>query len=138
MRQLPDTHNTLVLRTDFSDAAAWEAICAAIQKPVGAFKAFVDFVDDPAYNNIAIEQVLALVPPDSNHTFMFIVDRIALSQADHSILAVDLNEERGRIFRVLPSQIWDVENNLSLETMDFAEFADAVDNDGIFRGFSAS
>jgi hypothetical protein len=138
MKHIPDTHNALVLRTDFSDAAAWEAICAAIQKPHGAFKAFVDFVNDSEYNSIAIEQVLALVPPDSNHTFMFVVDRIALSQADHPILVVDLNEERGCTFRVIPSQMWDVENNLSLAILDFADFADVVDKDGIFRGFPAS
>jgi hypothetical protein len=138
MKHIPETHNALVLRTDFSDAAAWEAMCAAIQKPHGAFRAFVDFVDDSEYNSIAIDQVLALIPPASNHTFMFMVDGTALSQADHPILVVDLNEERGRTFRVIPSQMWDVENNLSLAILDFAEFADAVDTDGIFRGFSAS
>ena len=138
MKHIPGTQNALVLRTDFSDAAAWEAICAAIQKPVGAFKAFVDFVNDSEYNSIAIEQVLELIPPDSNHTFMFIVDRIALSQADHPILVVDLNEERGRTFHVIPSQMWDVENNLSLAILDFADFADAVDKDGIFCGFPTS
>ncbi len=54
MKHIPDTHNALVLRTDFSDTAAWEAICAAIRKPVGAFKAYVDFVSDPAYDGISI------------------------------------------------------------------------------------
>ena len=28
-----------------------------------------------------------------------------------------------------------MENNLSLFNMDFFEFADAVDDDGVFRGF---
>jgi len=28
-----------------------------------------------------------------------------------------------------------VENNLSLANMDFEEFADSVDADGVFRGF---
>jgi hypothetical protein len=31
--------------------------------------------------------------------------------------------------------MWGVENNLSLANMDFAEFADATDPDGIFCGF---
>jgi len=34
--------------------------------------------------------------------------------------------------------MWDVENNLSLAILDFADFADAVDKDGIFRGFPTS
>jgi uncharacterized protein DUF6924 len=31
--------------------------------------------------------------------------------------------------------MWGVENNLSLANMDFEEFADSVDADGVFRGF---
>jgi len=31
-----------------------------------------------------------------------------------------------------------VENNLSIANMDFSEFADNVDKDGIFRGFPDS
>ena len=44
-------------------------------------------------------------------------------------------DEPGRTFRVIPSEMWSVENNLSIANMDFAEFADAVDEDGVFRGF---
>jgi hypothetical protein len=32
--------------------------------------------------------------------------------------------------------LWAVENNLSLANMDYEEFAEAVDAQGIFRGFS--
>jgi len=35
----------------------------------------------------------------------------------------------------LPAQIMGIENNLLLANMDFVEFADHVDKDGIFRGF---
>jgi hypothetical protein len=28
-----------------------------------------------------------------------------------------------------------IENNLSIANMDFAEFADSVNEDGVFRGF---
>jgi hypothetical protein len=31
--------------------------------------------------------------------------------------------------------MWEVENNLSIANMGFEEFANAVDKDGIFRGF---
>ena len=138
MKYFPDTHNALVLRTDFSDTAAWEAICAAIRKPVGAFKAVVDFVSDPVYDGISTEQLLSLIPQASNYTFIFIVDRIALSQPDYPILVVDLYTEPGRTFRVIPSEMCSIENNLSIANMDFEEFAEAVDEDGIFRGFPAS
>ena len=138
MKPIPDTHNALVLRTDFSNPAAWATICAAIRRPVGGFQAYVEFVSDPAYDRITTAQVLALIPQGSNHTFIFIVDRIALSQPDHPILVVDLYDQPGRTFRVIPAEMWGVENNLSIANMDFEEFAQAVDEDGIFRGFSAS
>jgi hypothetical protein len=31
--------------------------------------------------------------------------------------------------------MWGVENNLSIANMDYSEFADEVDPDGVFRGF---
>jgi hypothetical protein len=138
MKPIPDTDNALVLRTDFSDVAAWEAICAAIRKPVGAFQAYVEFVSDPTYDGLTTAQALALIPNASNRAFLFIVDRRALLPPDYPILVLDLYTEPGRTFRVVPAEMWGVENNLSIANMDFAEFADAVDDDGIFRGFPTS
>ena len=36
---------------------------------------------------------------------------------------------------VVPGQVWSIENNLSIANMDFFEFADRTDPDGVFRGF---
>ena len=135
MKNIPETENALVLRTDFSDDNAWLSICAAIRKPVGEFQAYVDFVSDPAFEAINAEKLLLLIPENSNHSFMFAVDRITFSHPDHPILVMDLLTELGRTFRVIPSEMWGIENNLSLANMDFAEFADSVDPDGFFRGF---
>jgi hypothetical protein len=76
-----------------------------------------------------------VLPPDSQRPFVFLVDSEAVSQPDHAVLVVDLSEEPGRTFRVIPSEAWGVENNLRLANMDFADFADAVDDSGVFRGF---
>jgi hypothetical protein len=51
------------------------------------------------------------------------------------LVAVDMHDEPGRWFRVVPGRISSVENNLSLANMHFGEFADHVDPDGVFRGF---
>ncbi len=137
LKYIPETEHALVLRTDFSDDHAWDSICAAIQKPVGLFRfrAYVDFVSDPAFKDITVEQLPSLLAKNSNHTFLFMVDRVTLSHPDRPILVVDLYTEVGRTFRVIPSEMWGVENNLSIANMDFAEFADAADPDGIFRDF---
>ena len=135
MKEIPNTEKTLVLRTDFSDDNAWKLICAAIQKPVGIFRANVDFLSDPAFNGLTSEQLLSLVPQHSDNGFIFIVDRETLIHPDHPVLVMDLLSEPGRTFRVIPSEMWGIENNLPIGNMDFEEFADSTDPDGIFRGF---
>ena len=137
MKQIPKTENALVIRTDFSNQAAWEAICATIQKPVGIFRfrANVEFRDDAEYADITKDQLLELIPQKYDHTFIIVVDRPAISLPDHPLLIIDLYERSGHEFRAVPSQIQGIENNLSIANMDFDEFAEAVGEDGIFRGF---
>jgi hypothetical protein len=135
MKPIPETTNAAVLRTDFSNDAAWRAICDEIQAPVGDFIATVDCVSDRAFEGLLPTEVADLVRPDSRHTFLFLVDRHTVEDPEHPVVAVDLYAEPGRSFRVIPSEMWGVENNLSLANMDFEEFADSVDADGVFRGF---
>ena len=135
-KTIPETKNATVLRTDFSDDAAWAALCADIQAPVGEFRAYVDCVSDPAFDGLTIEQVRARVPAASQRTFMFVADSMTFAHPEHPIVVLDLYTEPGRTFRVIPSEMWGVENNLSIANMDFAEFAEAADADGIFRGFT--
>ena len=68
-------------------------------------------------------------------TFIFVADRLALTNPDGPILVIDTFEQPGRSFRVIPASMWSVENNLAISNMDFAEFAAAVARDGVFRGF---
>jgi hypothetical protein len=52
------------------------------------------------------------------------------------MLVIELHEEPGRTFRAIPFQSQSIErNNLSIARMDFSDFADAVDIEGVFRGF---
>ncbi len=76
-----------------------------------------------------------LIPLAANHFFMFVVDRTSLTHPERPILVVDLYHEPGRTFRVIPAEAYSVQNNLSVRNMDFFEFADNVDSDGIFHGF---
>ncbi len=140
MKQIPETENALVLRTDFSNQAVWERICGIIQKPVGifGFLANVKFLDDLEYAGLTKDQLLELIPKDYSHSFIIVVDRTAISLPDYPLLVVDLYERSGREFRAVPSQIQGIENNLSIANMDFEEFAEAVDESGVFRGFPKS
>lgn len=137
MRQIPQTEYALVLRTDFSDQGAWEEICRTIREPAGNFHflAYVHFLDDKGYADITKDQLLELIPADYNHTFLIVADQTAISHPHHPLLVLDLYERSGQEFRAIPSEIQGIENNLSIANMDFEEFAGAVDEDGIFRGF---
>jgi len=141
MKQIPETENALVLRTDFSDQATWDSICATIRKPVSffRFRANVDFMDDVEYSGITREQLLGLIPKNYNHSFIIVVDQTAISHPDHPLLVVDLFDDgTGNVFRAIPSQVQGIENNLSIANMDFEDFSTSVDADGIFRGFPKS
>jgi hypothetical protein len=139
MKNLPATENTLLLRTDFSDESAWVALCEAIRAPQtpDEFFACVTPVSDHAYDGATVEQLVARSSPD-DHTFILVADRRALADPEHPVLVVDRVHEPGRTFRVIPLEAWAVENNLSLANMDFEEFADNADPDGVFRGFPAA
>jgi hypothetical protein len=132
-KTIPETDRAPVIRTDFSDERVWQGVSRAIEEPVGDFRAYVTFVSDLAFEGITVEEVVACAKQDAG--FLFIVDGLTLSHPEHPILVVDLWDEPGRTFRVIPSEMWGVENNLSLANMDFEEFAESTDGDGIFRGF---
>ena len=140
MKPIPQTENPLVLRTDFSNPAAWQSICARILEPVSefGFLANVEFVDNPEYYGLTKDQLLELIPQDYHHSFIILADQTTHAQADHPLLVVNLYERSGCEFRATPTQIQAIENNLSIANMDFEDFATALAEDGVFRGFPES
>ncbi|MET8627377.1 hypothetical protein ABZW30_27105 [Kitasatospora sp. NPDC004669] len=90
-------------------------------------------MDDPTHQDLTAEQLIGLTP--DNRTFLLAVDSTALATEEYPLLVVRRHEERGQMFRVVATELHSVENNLSIANMDFAEFADKVDEDGVFRGF---
>jgi hypothetical protein len=140
---------SLVIRTDFEHQAEWEEVQAAIAQPriECGFAADVVFVDDPQYNGLTAQRLLDLLPDDANAAVAFLVDTQTLTDADRPILGVNLfdydedtaGERKGPRFghtlRVIPSEMWNVENNLSLGNMDWRAFAGRLDARGVFRGF---
>ena len=127
----------MAIRTDFSNHEAWEAIGAAILHPTKeGFGAQVEFVDDVAYRGATEEQLLDLVPEGGERPFfLMIVDAVTVRSPEHPVLVVDLWREPGREFRAVPAAVQSIENNLSIANMDFEEFAESADADGVFRGF---
>jgi hypothetical protein len=136
-----DSLYSLVVRTDFTDDAAWSAVRSAIAAPVAdplggpyELRASVEFADDRRYEGMTVDQLLARVPAGTHHRVFFVVDHETLTDPEHPVLAVDLDEP-GRTFRVIPSWMWDVQNNLAISNTDWESYADDAGEDGVYRGW---
>jgi hypothetical protein len=133
---LPATRCALVVRTDFSDDAAWRSVVDAMLAPTEEdFQASLDLLDDPAYRDQTTAQLVGQVPEDYEHSFLIVVDALTINAPRHPVVVVDLYEDPGRVFRAVPRAVQAIENNLSIANMDFADFADSVDDSGIFEDF---
>jgi hypothetical protein len=130
---IAETENTLLLRTHFGDDAAWKKLCAAITKPVGEYQAYVTPLSDARYDGLSVKAIVKLAK--KNHAFVLVADEKAITEREHAVLVIDLDDNPGKTFRVIPREAWSVENNLSIANMDFIEFLLACGKDGVFRGF---
>ncbi|MER5757797.1 hypothetical protein [Streptomyces sp. NPDC002082] len=132
----PDDLTSLVLRTDFGDEGAWDAFRAALDA-AGEYP-HATYVSDLRFADVDVQALVdeeAAAEEDDQIVYMFLADTITMGDPGHPVLAVDLSDEPGRTFRVPVQWFPDVAANLSIANMDFADFADAADVSGTFRGF---
>ncbi|MFJ8010822.1 DUF6924 domain-containing protein [Streptomyces fagopyri] len=135
MNQLPSSLEVLVVRTDFSADGAWDALREVLFSPSrDGFMANVALVDDRRHEGLRPDQVIDLIPAEYQHPLLVLADSVTVAP-EWPLLVADLRVERGRCVRVVAAELWSIENNLSGANMDFEEFAGAVDDDGVFRGF---
>ncbi|HEX6575891.1 MAG TPA: hypothetical protein VF042_13055, partial [Gemmatimonadaceae bacterium] len=98
------------------------------------FVAYVDYAEDPSYDGLSREDVIELFAKPGL-SYAMIIDAQTLSDTEHPLLVIDVFDEEHPQFRAVPAAIQSIENNLSIANMDFADFADAVDPDGVFRNY---
>jgi hypothetical protein len=142
MTLLPD--GSVLVRTWFGGADAdWEALVAAVRTPSDeGFLATVTVVDDPAFDGLDAE---ALTTAQADGAMVsFLADQTTLTAADHPILAVwtlagdeeeDEDERDNPPFRVVPAELWSVENNINLANLDWDDFTAQLGPDQVYRGF---
>jgi hypothetical protein len=125
-----------LIRADFTDQVVWDDVVRA----VGADESSeghreIDFVvvDEAEFDGLTPARLLQL-EPDKYGTF-FVVDLVTVTHPEHPLLAVDVGEEPGRSFRLIPSQVQEFAVNMLISNLDFADFVDNLDPDAIFRGF---
>jgi len=129
-----DLEHTPLVRTDFSSQEAWREVVDAVNRDWEyGFRAQVSIVDDPQFSGWTMEQLVAL-PGANGHSILLLADTTTMTHPERLVLCVDLIASR-KPFRVILPELWSVENNLSLANMDYEDFADSTDAEGVFRGF---
>ena len=133
-RSLDANAGSLLIRTEFSDDRAWARLLVDAARPYApeGFTATFVPISDRAYEGLRAEELARL---DGDALVLYAADRLSMHGPERTLLVVDRLHDRGRWFRVTLEAAWSVENNLSLANLDFFEFANAVDDDGVFRGF---
>lgn len=98
-------------------------------------RAGVEFVDDPEWYGASPSLLRVAVPKHViRASVLFVADEQTLQSGDYPLVVVDLDAERPE-FRVTGARLAEVEVNLNIANMDWEDFAGAVDQSGVFRGF---
>lgn len=131
---------SVLVRTWFGDDGAWDSLVQEVQTPsADGFLADVTLVNDPAFEGMSAEALKA--KQTTGPSVSFLADETTLTSAGHPILAVwvlphrDADRRDHRPFRVVPAELWSVENNINLANLDWADFTRSMGTDGVFHGF---
>ncbi|MCX4451579.1 hypothetical protein [Streptomyces sp. NBC_01789] len=139
-----DLFDALVIRTDFSDNASWNAVLDELRRPwgpEGEFPASVQVVDAPPWSGASADEVLAAV--DECWSVVFIADRITMQSPLRALLALSTGWEdvgtldpvyyqeliespEPREFRTMPAAVHGIHTDLVLGNVNFAEYAEAA------------
>jgi hypothetical protein len=130
----------VLVRTWFGDDGTWAALAEEVRTPSDeGFLANVTPVDDPAFEGLTAEALCER--QTSGPIVSFLADEATLTSAEHPVLAVwvlprqDGDRRDLGPFRVVPAELWSVENNINLANLDWADFTRSAGADGVFRGF---
>ena len=97
------------------------------------FQAKLQVINDAHFDGASAGQI-GSAARGTAHAVIFVADNVTLGHGDLPVLCVNASAPE-QTFRVIPSELWSVENNLSHANMDFEDFAGAAAVDGVFRGF---
>lgn len=124
----------LLVRTDFTDAAAWASLLDTTYRPgpgygdpIDDFSDYIDTVDDPTFQDSSPEQLMALVrdsqdPEQLAADVVVIADGTTMRDPGHRVLVVPLEGPIGHAFRMDPEQVGSMVGNLAIGNMDIEDF----------------
>jgi hypothetical protein len=153
-----EADRTALVRTDFSDDQAWETVVTDVTKARGsegsqvdAYEPAITVFDDRYFERATGRSMAALVAAHEDvRGYAVLADHRSMTEAarggELTVLYVDLSvlddddpelvstSFLGRTFRCAVSAVASVQANLAIANLDFSDFADRLDPDGVFRG----
>jgi Domain of unknown function (DUF6924) len=135
IRMFPQTQNTPLIRTDFTNEKAWQEVVDATERAwEDGFRPLVSIINDVQFDGLSVNQLAELGAGGGTHSILLVADSTTMHHPERPVLCFDLMSSK-KPFRVILPELWAVENNLSLANLEYDDFAGSVDADGIFRGF---
>lgn len=134
--RLPEGEDVPVVRTDFTDEAAWRDALARVTAeyawgsgdPEAALP--VTPIDDPRYRDLTPDQLRLLVPRDVDWPMLVVADAETMASTRRHLLLVNLDADSlGPIARATPAATVEMATNLWIGNMDWEDFAGDPDYD---------
>lgn len=133
---LPDSKDALIIVSTEIEVQRLDLLKKLITQPYEmGFTAYVSFLENSELAGIEPSDFANFEKGDYRFDFAFLIDNQTISDEENTIVCVDLDENSGMSFRVVPSEIWAVENNLTISNMYFEDFKESCGPDNVFRGF---
>jgi hypothetical protein len=144
---LGDKECLVVVRTDYSNDAAWAGVLEALAQPEFNVDTDVHAVTGHAWAGAGPDEILGALPPAPPDA-VFIADATAMNTEGYPLLAVsttspahseDYEPEQGvtREFRAEARVVAGIHEQFEVGNMSFEEFSEVANCDpgGVFRGF---
>ena len=132
---IPESENFVLIRTAFSHELRWTELLKIAKNQPEPFTAWFAVLEDLSLNGSTVEQIVNDLPENYRQCALFIADERALLEDGFPCLVVGPLGEGLRPFRALARELPAIDANLSIGNMDYEEFEEATEADGIFRGF---
>jgi hypothetical protein len=138
---LPNDGIGLVIRTDFSDPTAWEAVVEGVAAGFstehggpGGGDPLVDVVDDEEFSGLTPEQAGLFAVDSVFRDAVFLADNTTMTTSDRTLLAVagpDMEEAVWK-FRMKPKYVQSFVMMCSTK-LSFVDYLEDVDDNGMYR-----
>ncbi len=132
------TFAPLLVRTDFSDTASWEAVVGVVTSPTAdGDEPDVTLIDNPAYTGWTAARFLDVI--DGVPDYILIADSVTMSHPDLPVVFLSTADSgaewagRGDRVRVAARSVATVDAVLSIAEQTIAELAGVAGSDGIYR-----